>query len=88
MECHMLVGCILKDKSIQGYLDKDLVDPQRLKQRHSELVQEMYIRGYRHKSPLPAFSTTLRGHLDIESNIEELKRRCPECRKRILEFRA
>ena len=41
VEMHMFVGCLLKGKSIQGYIDKGLVDVSLLTARHGALVKEM-----------------------------------------------
>lgn len=81
VEMHMFVGTINKNISIQGYLDKDLVDPSKIKERHDLLVKEMKKRGYNHASPLPDILTShAKNILNIKNNELELKRRCGECR--------
>lgn len=82
-ECHMFVGTINKNISIQGYIDKGLLEVHNLVSRHEELSQELTRRNYNHKSPLPLFESWYEGSVDSDANIKELARRCPECRKRI-----
>ena len=83
VECHMFVGSIRKGISIQGYVDKGLVDTSKIVFRHNELVKEMTSRGFKHDSPLPIFAVVNMGHVDSINNIYELKRRCLDCRFRI-----
>ncbi len=58
--------------------------------RHAQLANEMRRRGYSHKSPLkvPDFSYLPKkqflAKVDKKQSIYELKRRCAECRKRII----
>jgi len=65
--------------------------PSLMESRHNELVEEMERRGYNHKSPytLPDLShLTLEERspdIDLGHNIEDLKNRCSECKKRIEE---
>lgn len=84
VEMHMFAGSILKNKSIQGYLDKGLVEVHRIAQRHDELAAEMERRGFRHCSPMiddcPSFKA---GSVDPQANLLELARRCPDCAARI-----
>jgi hypothetical protein len=53
VELHMLLGSLRKNRSIQGFLDAGLLQPQAVNQRHEALVEEMEARGYKHSSPLP-----------------------------------
>jgi len=80
LECHMFVGAILKGKSINGYINRGLVEVHNIKFRHDELVKEMIKRGYNHKSPLPNFEAWEAGNIDILKNFDDLTMRCPECR--------
>ena len=84
LELHMIVGCLLKGKSLQGYLRKGLVELSAIEKRHNELIAEMINRGYTHKSPLPAFgyNMTETGNVNIRQNLKELLRRCKECRRK------
>jgi len=80
----MFIGTLIKGNSIQGYIDKGLYEPSKVYSRHQELVEEMIKRGYNHKSELPITNIPkTQGKVNIQENIEELKRRCIECRKRI-----
>lgn len=84
-ECHSFIGCIKKGTSLKGYISKGLVEVDKIQKRHDELAEEMIRRGYNHKSPLDCCNLLWEeGCVDSEQNIEELKRRCPECRERIL----
>lgn len=83
VEMHMFVGTIRKGISIQGYIDKGLVDPARIKQRHEELSSEMVSRGMNHNSPLLRIGKKPSCEIDVLENMKELHRRCPACRERI-----
>ena len=80
VEMHMFVGTIRKGVSIQGYLDRGLVDPGRIFDRHEELAAEMLRRGMNHQSPLDNLGCRITKPVDQAANIAELSRRCPECR--------
>lgn len=86
VECHMFCGTINKGTSIKGYVEKGLVEVQNIKQRHDELRDEMINRGMTHKSPLPEYDSWVEGNIDVNNNIEELRKRCPHCRQRIEEY--
>jgi len=79
-ELHMFVGCILKGKSIAGYISGGLIEVHHIRERHEELAREMKRRGFRHMSPLPEFREFVAGSIDVERNREELRRRCRRCR--------
>lgn len=95
VEIHMLVGTLNKGKSIQGYLDRGLVEPHLMWLRHERLVLEMLRRGYRHNSPLPEYDYEAQCpkpeqkciglglyYVDVKESVKELIRRCPECKAR------
>jgi hypothetical protein len=86
-ELHKLAGCILKNKSLKGYLYKGhlTTDPAVITQRHQELVDEMLARGYNHNSPLPNLPNNYPhvNKIDVLHNYEDLVSRCEECRTRI-----
>lgn len=84
VECHMLVGCINKDKSLTGYIENGLIEIHNIRQRHHELEEEMRNRGMKADSPLPKFKTYKLGVVDVSNSLKELSKRCPECRKRIV----
>lgn len=86
VEHHMFVGTINKKKSLKGYLNFGLLKPETLQSRHTALVEEMIKRGMKHNSPLPNFSCKEKGSINIEENLEELKKRCPRCLNLILSY--
>jgi hypothetical protein len=83
VECHMFVGCINKNKSLKGYVNKGLVEVHNIKKRHDELAKEMKIRGMNHKSKLPTYDIITLGKINSAQNNIELTKRCPDCRKRL-----
>ena len=83
VEMHMFAGTIRTGKSLDGFLTGGLVEPRKIRRRHSELAKEMQRRGYNHKSPLASYGISKfpRGYVDIKKNVLELQRRCNECFK-------
>jgi len=86
-ECHALIGTILHGKRLSNtkYIRDGLVEVHNIYKRHDEIVKEWTSRGYKHIKPLPKVELWVEGHVDSDANLVELKRRCPECRKRIEE---
>ena len=89
-ELHALAGTLLKGNSIQGYIDNNLVEIQSIIPRHEAIVEEMIVRGYKHRSPL-IDSQLVFEHLteeqfnfkvDRESSFNDLYSRCEMCRWR------
>lgn len=68
------------------------IEPQSMKTRHDELVEEMIFRGYSHNSPyeLPDLSYLPDNQrymkADIGYNFADLFDRCPECKQRYLDL--
>ncbi|MBN2072621.1 MAG: hypothetical protein JW770_01575 [Actinobacteria bacterium] len=86
VEMHMFAGCLRKGMSLKGYYRNKLVCARSIKKRHDELAAEMIARGMKHKSPLEELvlpGDYEYGEIDIEVNIRELSRRCPDCRKQL-----
>jgi len=83
VELHMLVGSLNKGRSVKGFIRDGLIEVQSVRDRHEQLVVEMARRGYNHKSPLPDFNSFIAGSVNVSDNIEELKRRCIDCKERI-----
>ena len=84
VEMHMFVGTIKKGVSINGYIKNKLVETDKIVQRHDELVEEMENRGFNHRSPIDDWECDFTvGEVDVEANLKELSKRCPECKKRI-----
>jgi len=84
VECHMFVGTIKKGISIKGYIEKGLVNPAGIILRHDALADEMICRKMNHKSPIPIIPLPPGHPIAVRHNLEELKRRCPACRARII----
>jgi hypothetical protein len=86
VECHMLAGTLARGRSIAGYMERDLLEPSSLVDRHRALAREMAARGFRHRSPLetaddrylPEAARIQR--VDARAAADELARRCPACR--------
>jgi hypothetical protein len=84
VEIHMMVGTLLKGRSIDGFLQRGLLEPQSARKRHDALAAEMQARGYKHLSPLPQFPLyRCLVRVSQERSEAELAARCPDCRKRI-----
>lgn len=92
VETHMFLGTLKRKMQIYGYIKNNLLEPISLWDRHAALVKEMRIRGMNHRSPLgeadieylPA--EVLYYQVDVESSLEDLLSRCPECTKRYQEL--
>lgn len=84
VEMHMFLGALRKHISIQGYVDRGLVNPALIYSRHEELSHEMLRRGMNHNSPfLPHRREPFLPVVDVAANLVELARWCPTCRQRI-----
>jgi len=84
LEMHMFIGTIKKGINVSGYIETGLLDPNKLQERHDELVSEMEKRGYSHYSPLESVDISYidgKACIDAEGNLKELSSRCEECRK-------
>lgn len=82
LEAHMFIGCIKRNKSLKGYINKGLVEVHNIIKRHNILVGEMNDRGYKHKTPIHNIKLYAAGNVDVQSNLRELVRRCPDCKTR------
>ena len=87
VELHMLAGTIVKGISIAGYVENGLAEIHSIIPRHAELAAEIIERGYNHqselKTSLPLINCQSLGHVDRDNSIQELFKRCPDCRARI-----
>lgn len=88
-EIHMLIGCILKNRNIEGFVKKGFVTTNfhEIICRHNELVFEMLKRGYCHNSPVEnlfreQFPKKPENYISIKYNIKTLKNRCSKCKER------
>ena len=81
----MLVGCLVHNKNIKGFIDKKRIQLNKVVDRHIELVKEMERRGYNHQSPMPLFMVYKMppyfeaGDIDVSKNIQDLRARCSNC---------
>lgn len=90
-EIHMLVGSILKGKSLEGFVRNGLLEARSIASRHEALAREMEARGYKHNSPLPAYADALEAYpehirqclVDTTVSMVELRTRCQDCAVRI-----
>jgi hypothetical protein len=76
----MFASNLRAGKSLNGYVDKGLVEIQTIVSRHYELSEELQKRGMKHNSPiehLPGFG----GYIDKEKSLQELQSRCMACRR-------
>lgn len=91
VELHMFAGTLLKQRCIDGFIRKGLLEPASLLARHEALAEEMTRRGYNHTSPLPVehirqVVSQLPEHMQrarvnpVES-LTDLLDRCEACRK-------
>ncbi len=79
VEIHMAVATLRLGRSVDGFLEKGLLELDKLRSRHDDLVAEMLRRGYRHNSPLGHVPRRKGGKVDRRANRLELIRRCPDC---------
>ena len=79
VECHMFVGALNKDKNVDGYLKKGLLEIHNIEKRHEQLIREMKKRGFKHNSPLPKYRKVKKGRVDVKRNEKELFKRCKRC---------
>lgn len=93
LECHMLAGTILKRKNLKGYVNNNLVEVTKLKERHDILSEEMKKRGLNHKSSLLNYDLSylsqeiINFKVNVVESYQELLRRCPKCRERQLKHK-
>ena len=84
-ECHMFAGTLAKNKSIQGYVDNNLFEPESLQSRHDILADEITNRGFKHNSNL-SVHTTLSHKIAKYRALRELLIRCNKCKQKAKEF--
>lgn len=82
VELHMLVGTLVRKKSVAGFVANKLIEVHNVRRRHAELVVEMTRRGMKHKSPLPSFRAVRLGKVSVRANLVELARRCKACSRK------
>jgi spore germination protein YaaH len=82
----MFEGCLLKGKNVDGYIRNGLLETKSLFRRHKQLVKEMKARGYKHHTPFKNKEFGNLGHVDRKKSLNELLKRCNECRERFTEL--
>lgn len=83
VELHMLVGTLVRKKSVAGFVANKLIEVHNIRRRHAQLVIEMTRRGMKHQSPLPTFRARKLGKVNPRLNLVELARRCRKCKEKI-----
>ena len=86
-EIHKHRHNFVKGHSIAGRIGQ--IDPAKMSERHDSIAAEMIDRGMNHNSPyeqpdLSKYDLT-NFTVDVNVSLEDLKQRCPECRKNIYE---
>jgi hypothetical protein len=88
VELHMFASTLKAGKRVDGYLRNNCLQPNAIVSRHGHITEEMTRRGYKHNSPL---RVVRKSHLTPEQrrhkvnkwqSVQELLKRCPECRAR------
>lgn len=80
-ELHQLVGTIKAKRwsVLEGHAKLGQIETRSIRPRHTLLVKEMYNRGWRHRSPIPAFPKIDLGRIDVDKNVADLCERCSDC---------
>jgi len=83
LDLHIFIGRLRMGANLVTYCERNLFEPQSLKSRHDELVQEMVRRGYSHNSPmqdlqLPEQLTQYK--MDVDCAHRDLTNRCKKCK--------
>lgn len=81
-EIHMLAGHLRVGRSVAGYLERGLLEPQNMKARHDELMIEMIRRGGKHRTPLVVDFDCPVGVVSRKQSFVDLRERCPRCVER------
>lgn len=86
VELHMLNGCLVRKKSLDGYINKHIIEPQSIQKYHNKIVDEMELRNFNHKTPIGKSVTDLYCKVDLLESMFELLHRCENCKARIDKF--
>jgi len=96
LEQHMFVGSLKNKKKLSGYIRNNCLEPRSIFKRHEDLANEMFKRGYNHKSSMNETETQNVCDLSIEEqyheidkqkSLNDLIKRCPKCQKRFMELK-
>jgi hypothetical protein len=79
----MFVGCLVRKKTLTGFLQKGLLEVHSIRSRHQALAEEMRRRGMQHNSPLQKFRSYKMGKINRRQSKKELASRCRDCRELI-----
>ena len=84
-EIHKMIGNLRNSgKWTKSLTSKGFLEPQNAIKRHNELVKEMNLRNYKHKSTLNVSGLKLPvGNVDVKKSIRDITQRCVECRERL-----
>jgi len=84
-EIHKLIGNLRNSRRWgESLASKGFLEPQNALRRHDKLVGEMLKRKFNHQSPLDICGVKLPlGKVDVKKSVQDLKKRCKECRKLI-----
>ena len=88
-ELHKFLHNWEKQRSMDGYIENNCIEPSSYKQRHDEVANEMLKRGMNYKSPLsqPDFSYLpvwqQNFKVDKEKNKQTLLERCEKCKSNV-----
>jgi hypothetical protein len=86
-EIHMFVGHMRRERSIEGYVRNNCIQPRALKWRHDQIAQSLPAAPLHH-SPLSVNVKELiaylpfehqRAKVNVEQAFEDLINRCPKC---------
>lgn len=81
-ELHKIMGCMRKGKSLKGYIEQGLIEPQTVVSRHKTLACEMFKRGFNHKTPMHSNRFVFNypeGKINKTKSKQDLIERCNDC---------
>jgi hypothetical protein len=89
-EIHMLIGCLKRNRGIDGYIKNNCLQPNCIIERHDAVVKELNKRGFNHKSPVKEsdinYDAIKAEYMLFEVNVEASKKdlfcRCGACKYR------
>lgn len=88
-ELHKLIGSIIKNKNLKGFIDNKFICLNQIQKRHEDLVKEFQRRNYNHQSPLfhndEIYERNI-GRKEIIFNLKDLINRCDGCKKRFVKL--
>ena len=85
-ELHTLAGCLLKGKSIKGFIKNKQLFPQDLYTCHHNVSVELEARGFKHFSRVPSIDNLPFVQHDVlcfKRDVLDLACRCEDCKGRL-----